>query len=221
MGEERPGDIERQFREKSSSVNSEPYNVRILMEMLTSVALRFSTTIPSSDILTSLTERYKKLDRRVISQFSTLRPLIEALNKKMRVVNLDEDDESPASATRKEFDVSLATQALIAWGQMLWEKKDPELSDVLAPGGVIARLIRDKHNPQTIKEELRIRTSPSGRSSSEGLYGGLYLFVASSPESRMFLKDVIPMNYITDFPDPERLLLMYIQLYDARPLDIQ
>lgn len=216
MGEETPTDIEQQFREKAPVTNRETYYVQILLETLTAIALRFATAIPASDMLTVLERR----DTQTISQHSTLQSLIKLLNSKMENSDLDEDASSFGMAGVKD-DVPLASRALMTWGQMLWENKDQELDVVLAPGGVIAKLLRSRYNPQTIKETLGIRTSPSGRSLITGQHDELYLFVSPSPESRKFLRDFLPERYVADFPDSERLLLLHIQHYVAKPLVIQ
>lgn len=218
MGEEMPHNIEHQFREKAPPTDRESYYIQILMEALTAVTLRFSTTIPASDMLTQLEERYKELDGQSTSQLSSLRLLIDALNKKITTSDLDESDSATASAPALQFDISLAGRAMSAWGQMLWDKKDAELDSILAPGGVVAKLMSKGYSPQTVKETLGIRTSPSGRSLITRSHDDLYLFVSPSPESRKFLRDFLPERYTADFPDSERLLLMHIQYYVARPM---
>lgn len=218
MGEEMPHHIERQYREKAPSTDREAYYMQILMEALTAVALRFSTTIPASDMLTPLEERYEEMDGQNASHLAPIRLLVDELNKKMKTADLDEDENIAGSVAGKGSDVQLAARAVAAWSQTLWEKKDHELDFVLASGGVIAKLMSKGYNSQTVKETLGMRTSPSGRSLITRLHDELYLFVAPTPESRKFLRDFLPERYIADFPDSERLLLMHIQHYVARPI---
>jgi hypothetical protein len=218
MGEEMPHNIERQYREKAPATDREAYYMQILMEALTAVALRFSTTIPASDMLTPLEERYEEMDGQNTNHLASVRLLVDELNKKMKTADLDEDESIPGSVTSKELDVELASRAVAAWSQTLWERKDQELDFVLAPGGVVAKLMSKGYNSQTVKETLGIRTSPSGRSLITRLHDELYLFVSPTPESRKFLRDFLPERYIADFPDSERLLLMHIQHYVARPM---
>ena len=216
MGEEMPHNIERQLREKAPPTDRETYYIQILMEALTAVALRFSTTIPATDMLTPLEERYNEMDGQSSSQLSSLRLLIEALNKKVKTTDLDQNETVTGSAATKQLDVTLTTRALTAWSQILWEGKDQELDSVLASGGVIAKLVDKGYNSQTVKETLGMRTSPSGRSLITRGNDDLRLFVSPSPESRKFLRDFLPERYIAEFPDSERLLLLHIQHYVAR-----
>lgn len=218
MGQEMPHHIERQFKEKAPPTNREAYYTQILMEALVAVTLRFSTSIPASDMLTPLEERYSELDGQSTSQLSSLRVLVDALNKKIKTADLDENDSVTTPAPAMQLDIPLAGRAMSAWGQMLWEGKDMELAAVLASGGVVAKLMNKGYTPQTVKETLGIRTNPSGRSLITRLAGDLYLFVSPSPESRKFLRDFLPDRFIADFPDSERLLLLQIQHYVARPL---
>ena len=151
MGEEMPHHIERQFREKAPSTEREAYYMQVLLEVLTAVALRFSTAMPASDMLTPLEERYNELDGQGTSQLSMSRLLIDALNKKIQAADLDEDERAAGQVTTQQFDDALAAQAVAAWSQVLWEKKDPELDLVLASGGVVAKLVNKGYNAQTVK----------------------------------------------------------------------
>lgn len=219
MGQESPAEIERSMRERAPhSGDREQYYVQILMEALTAVALRFAIFVPTFDLLTPLEERYAELDSQVTNQLASLQPLVDMLESKVGAADLDTRDGSKERTNAREYDVEVAVQALAAWGQMLWENRDVELSNVLAPGGVIVRLIHDRHNPQTVKETLGIRTSPSGRTKKTGPYDDLYLFVSFSPDSRRFLKDFLPDSYLAEYPDNERLVLMHIEYYIAQPM---
>ena len=73
-------------------------------------------------------------------------------------------------------------------------------------------------HPKVPRDQHDIRTSPSGRSLITGLHDELYLYVTPSPESRKFLRDFLPERFVADFPDSERLLLLHIQHYVAKPM---
>src|SRR5207302_8919108 len=108
-----------------------------------------------------------------------------------------------------------------AWGQMLWEDKDPELDRTLSPEGVLPKLVEEDYNAHMVKRLLGLRTSLFGRNTQPGQLGALYLLIPPSSQTHQFSQDLnLPQRHIIDFPDVERLLLLYIQHYVSEPLFI-
>ena len=79
----------------------------------------------------------------------------------------------------------------------------------------------DAYDARAVMRRLQARTSLFGRSIPAGQRGELYLLLAPSVESRLFRQSLnIPSRLIIDFPDVERLLLLYVQHYVSEPLFI-
>ena len=69
--------------------------------------------------------------------------------------------------------------------------------------------------------EISDRTSLFGRNTQPGQLGALYLLIPPSSQTHQFSQDLnLPKRHIIDFPDVERLLLLYIQHYVSEPLFI-
>ena len=116
----------------------------------------------------------------------------------------------------------LATDAFATWVQTLWDHKDAKLEKILTQSGVLAKLMEDDaYDARAVMRRLQTRTSLFGRSIPAGQRGELYLLLAPSVESRLFRQSLnIPSRLIIDFPDVERLLLLYIQHYVSESLFI-
>lgn len=115
--------------------------------------------------------------------------------------------------------IILATDGFATWGQLLWEHKDDKLDAALVQDGVLPKLLGDGYDPRAVMRRLYVRTSLFGRPIQAGQPGEAYLLLAPSTQSRMFRQSLnIPSRLIIDFPDTERLLLLYIQQYIAEPL---
>jgi len=187
------------------------------METLTAAVLRMAVSVPPFDMLTPLQKQYAELGEQGTSRFTSLQLLLDLLKARVKGSRLHSRDENAS----KENDTNLVIQALIVWGQMLWENIDTELSNELTRGGVIARLARE-YKRRTVKEMLGLRTSPSGRSilpyedGDLDRDGDLYLFVPHSHRNDPFLEG-FPAA-MREFPDTERLVLMHVIYYIAKPM---
>jgi hypothetical protein len=227
MGEEAPGAIEEELREKPLpwqrpgvrivQESREQHYARVLLTTSVAVALRFSIGVPVVDNITPLGERYKELDYRVTAQFSRLKPLINTLQETVSKAALNRQ----GGTSSEEEKTLLAAKAMADWVQMSWEQSGSELDQVLAPGGVMAKLVRDGHSPQTVESRLGIRANFGGRPMVLGQEAEFYLLAFPSAHGRRFLQDMRLEPYTFDFPDPERLIWLYVQHYAAEPYFIK
>ena len=154
---------------------------------------------------------------------------MELLRKKAREATIQPliSDEQLAGNTNMggspevvKANMHLATDGFAAWGQMLWEDRDARLDKALMSTGVLAKLMEgDDYDARAVMRRLQVHTALFGRSISGGQTGELRLILSPSAQSRTFRQSLnIPSRLIIDFPDIERLLLLYIQRYNAEPL---
>ncbi len=230
MGEELPIDIEQQFREKAVVGSRERHLAQVLMATLVSMAMRFSVAPQSVASMTPIIERYENIDSQYIHQQSALTTLIDTLRKKVSEATIqpafaDSRDSTAGSVNIPEqtrANTLVATDAFATWGQMLWDNNDAKLEQTLTRSGILAKLMEDdEYDARAVMRRLQSRTALFGRSVPTGQAGELYLLLSPSVQSRMFRQGLnIPSRLITDFPDVERLVLLYIQRYVAEPLFI-
>ncbi len=219
MGEESVAEIEQQFRERTPSQGSiEQHNFQILMTALVAMALRLSINATSIYSMNPLIQQYDSVANSFTHQPIGMKTLIESLRKKVRQNMLQPVIEGRLKQSEAEKN-ALATNAFAAWGQMLWEGKDPELDRTLSPEGVLPKLVEEDYNAHMVKRLLGLRTSLFGRNTEPGQLGALYLLIPPSPQTHQFSQDLnLPKRHIIDFPDVERLLLLYVQHYVSEPL---
>ena len=226
MGEEAPIEIEQQFREKSFTGGREQRQAHILMTTLATMILRFLVSAQPVDAMTPIIDRYENLDNQYIHQLPALNALIQTLRRRVSEVTLQPlydagngvNGNNLAPRTDTE-NIILATDGFATWGQLLWEHKDDKLDAALVQDGVLPKLLGDGYDPRAVMRRLYVRTSLFGRPIQAGQPGEAYLLLAPSTQSRMFRQSLnIPSRLIIDFPDTERLLLLYIQQYIAEPL---
>ncbi len=230
MGEELPIDIEQQFREKTVVGSRERHLAQVLMATLVSMAMRFSVAPQSVASMTPIIDRYENIDSQYIHQQSALTTLIDTLRKKVSEATIqpalsDSRDSTVGSMNNPEqtrANMLVATDAFATWGQMLWDNNDAKLEQTLTRSGVLAKLMEDdEYDARAVMRRLQSRTALFGRSVPNGQAGELYLLLSPSVQSRMFRQGLnIPSRLITDFPDVERLVLLYIQRYVTEPLFI-
>ncbi len=231
MGEETPIEVEQQFKEKPFTGSREQHQAQVLIETLAAMAMRFSVAPHSVTSMTPIIERYENIDNKYIHQLPTLSTLIDTLGKKVSEATLQpllvESQASTnlsinSNSTLTRANSYLATDAFATWVQTLWDHKDAKLEKTLTQSGVLAKLMEDdEYDARAVMRRLQTRTSLFGRSIPSGQRGELYLLLAPSVESRLFRQSLnIPSRLIIDFPDAERLLLLYIQRYVAEPLFI-
>jgi len=221
MGEETPIQIEQQFREKPFTGNREQRQMQILMATLAALVLRFSIAAPTVDSMTPIIERYDAIDSQYSHQLTALSLLIDTLRKRIRDINLQPllNASNPAANNQalppelSRENVLMATGAFATWTQMLWEGKDTRLDQVLDRKGILSKLIENNQDPKAVMRRLYAHTMLFGRSEDDENGEG-FLLLSPSLESSDFRQNLnIPSRLIVDFPDPERLLLFYIQRY--------
>jgi hypothetical protein len=220
MGEETPIQIEQQLRERQVSGSREQRQLYILMATLAALVLRFSVAAPTIDSMTPIIERYDAINSQYPHQLSVLSLLIDTLRKRVRDINLHPLLNANNQATNHHTlppglvreNISMATGAFATWVQTLWEGKDAELRQTLDRKGILAKLAENNQDAKAVMRRLINHTMLFGRTENEG--GDGFLLLAPSPESSDFRQALsIPSRLITDFPDPERLLLFYVQRY--------
>jgi hypothetical protein len=228
MGEVTPIEVERQFREKIAA-SSEIRYIRAFMTALVATTLRFSIAPQSISSIDPLIERYENLDSQYVHRLPGLSILIDTLSKKVREATvqplLDEDEDSDTqkpdnSPETLRANSILATNALALWEQTLWENMDSKLPNILARSGVLAKLMEsEEYDARAVMRRLQARTALFGRSASSDHPGEFRLILSPSAHSRTFRQSLgIPSRLIIDFPDIERLLLLYIQRYESDAL---
>jgi len=231
MGEEAPIEIERLFRERPFTGGREQRHAQVLMATLAALALRFSVAAPSVDSMTPMIERYENIDNQYIHQLPALSTLIQTLRRRVRKTTLQPILSAGNSATGSQIlnvtpdlvgeNITMGTDGLATWGQMLWERRDRKLDETLVQDGVLPKLLDDGYDSRAVMRRLQARTSLFGRSMLVGQPGEVYLLLAPSIQSRLFRQNLnIPSRFIIDFPDTERLLLLYIQRFVAEALFI-
>lgn len=221
MGEETPIQIEQQFREKPFTGNREQRQMQILMATLAALVLRFSIAAPTVDSMTPIIERYDTIDSQYSHQLTALSLLIDTLRKRVRDINLQPLLNTSNPATNSQTlppelvreNVLMSTGAFATWTQMLWEGKDTKLDQALDRKGILSKLLENNQDPKAVMRRLYAHTMLFGRSEDDENGEG-FLLLSPSPESSDFRQNLnIPSRLIIDFPDPERLLLFYIQHY--------
>ncbi len=229
MGEELPIEIEQQFRDRPFTGNREQRQAQVLMATLATLAMRFSISPPSMDSMTPIIERYESIDNHYIRQLPALSTLIQTLRKRVRKTTLQPllGTDSTAMSSQSlsmnpdlaRENIAMAADGFATWEQMLWEHKDHKLDEALVQDGVLPKLLDDGYDPRAVMRHLQARTSLFGRTKQNSLPGDIFLLLAPSVQSRMFRQNLnIPSRLIIDFPDVERLLLLYIQRFTAEAL---
>jgi hypothetical protein len=218
MGEETPAEIEQEFRERISQGYREQHSVQVLMTTLAAMALRLSIAPPSESTMTPLIRRYDSMTSSSAQQLPAMWYLIETLREKVSQSVLQPGHNGNNHQTETN---AMATNAFAAWGQMLWEHKDIELENTLSREGVMPKLLEKDNDEHIVRRLLGLRTSLFGRSIQTGQLGELYLLLPPSSQSRRFRQNLnLRGRQIVDFPDVERLLLLYVRHYVAEPLFI-
>jgi hypothetical protein len=158
-----------------------------------------------------LERRYKGLDYHY--QHVLMRNLIEQVKVKF------------ASRISKkkglaETDVELATNAMTAWIQLLWEHDEP-LQELLTREGVLGRMERENYSPQTMRTKFIIRTAPVNRSMHIGQQTDTYLIAFPSNRGTKLLRELDIARVSVDFPDEELLALLSLSHYVAMPYKVE
>lgn len=198
----------------------EQHSASVLMGTLVAVALRLLINATSIYSMTPLIQQYDSVAISLGREPTAMKSLIENLRKKVRQNMLQPITEGRVKPADLETNI-LATSAFAAWGQMLWEGRDAALDRTLSSEGVLPKLLTEDNNAHMIKRLLSLRTSLFGRNVQRGQIGALYLLLPPSPQTHRFGHELnVSRRHIIDFPDLERLLLLYVQHYIGEPLFI-
>lgn len=226
LGEEQASEVEQQFRaRRSTSSKGEQRSAEVLLTTLVAMVLRFLITSPADADMSLIIDRYKNIEEYYTQQLPALHTLIYLLRRKVRenALQIEGDATNTRGFSRNSGQVLanniLASDSLATWSQMLWEYKDDELDQTLRQEGILSRLMEDGYDPRAVLRHLRAHTNPAALNIPAGQIGTLQLLVAPSPQGRQFRQNLgLPGQVFIDFPDIERLLLLYVQHYTANPL---
>lgn len=220
MGQEQPALLEKEFRERSQAQYSLPRYPQVLMATLVATAQRVSI---ESDALTSiqpLIARYKLLEHSFPDQLYLMKTLIDTISRRLTRIMLEPVLDGQNSPSVPEM-YKLSIDAFEIWGQMLWEHQDQALDRVLARTGVMPKLLNAQDQETFIKRLLALRTSLFGQNVQPGQVGDLLVLVPPSPQSHAFRQSLnISRSRLIEFPDVERLIMLYIQRYTAEPMQV-
>ena len=219
LGIERPDMILRDVEQRPHPAkipfqgDSYQYEAQLLLSMIAAQALELSLEQPSSvppdvDILE---KRYKGLDYHY--QHALMRNLIQQVKVKFA-------DRVSKKKGQAETDVELATDAITAWAQLLWEHDEP-LLELLTQEGVLARMERVNYSPQTMRTKFIIRAAPVNRSMHIGQQTDTYLIVFPSNKGTKLLHELDVARVSVDFPDEELLALLSLSHYVAMPYKVE
>ena len=193
--------------------NSSQNEGQLLLSMMVAQALELSLeqpfAVPSN--VDMLEKRYKGLDYH--HQHIQMRNLIEQL--KVRFAS-----HSNKKRNQAEMDIDLATSALSAWIQLLWEYDEP-LQDLLTQEGVLARMERENYSLQTTRTKFILRTAPVNRSMHIGQQTDTYLIAFPSNKGLKLLRELDIARVSVDFPDEELLALLTLSHYVAMPYKVE
>ncbi len=221
MGEESSSEIETSFRESFTPQGPlDQHNAQILMTILVAMTLRISFNATLLHRVSPLLQQYDGIADNLTYQPTAMQSLVDNLRRKMRQDLLQPITGKNTKATETE-DLQLATKAVAAWGQTLWEGRDQEISRTLSSEGVLPKLLEGESDVHMVKRLLGLRTSLFGRNFRSGEIVALYLLIPYSSLAHQFSQDLnIQRRHIIHFPDVERLVLLYAQPYAGEDLVI-
>lgn len=220
MGQEQPALLEKEFRMRSQAQYSGRYYPHVLMTTLVATAQRIAIQADTLTSIQPLIGRYKTLSQNSVHQLYLMKALIDTISYRLRGIMLEPILDSSGSASKHDLD-NLSISAFETWGQMLWENQDRELDRALTSAGVLPKLLDAQDNATFIKRLLALRTSLFGQNIQPGQLGNLLVLVPPSPQSHAFRQSLnLARNHLVEFPDVERLIMLYIQRYMAEPMQI-
>ncbi len=189
------------------------YEAQFLLSMMAAQALELSLEQPLAvpPDVDMLEKRYKGLDYHY--QYVLMRNLIEQVKVKFA-------SRTNKKKGRAEMDVELATGALTAWIQLLWEHDEP-LKKLLTREGVLDQMERENYSPQTMRTKFILRTAPVNRSMYIGQQTDTYLIAFPSNRGTKLLRELDIARVSVDFPDEELLALLSLSHYVAMPYKVE
>lgn len=213
MGQEQPAVLEKEFRERSQVLYSIRRHPQVLMATLVATAQRVSIESEALTSIQPLIERYKALEASSSNQLYLMKALIDTISHRLTRMMLEPMLSGQVQSTRQDIH-QLSIDAFETWGQMLWANQDQELDRALASTGIMPRLLETQDNSAFVKRLLALRTSLFGQSVQPGQAGDLFVLVPPSPQSYTFRQSLnLSRRHLIEFPDVERLVLLYIQRY--------
>jgi len=165
-------------------------------------------TLPDIDLLES---RYRALDYHY--QHAIMRNLISQVKNKI-ATRMGKKQLHP------EADPELATAAITAWTQVLWEH-DEQLKGVLTQEGVLARMERENYSAETMRTKFIIRVSPTSRSMHIGQQTDTYLIAFPTDKGSGLMRDLDIARITVNFPDEELLALLSLSNYVSMPYKVE
>jgi hypothetical protein len=220
LGPEQPASLEKEFRERSQAQYSIRRNPQVLMTTLVATAQRISIQGDSLTSIQPLIGRYKDLESGFANELYLMKALIDTISYRLSRMMLQPLLEEQVVPSRQDI-YNLSISAFETWSQMLWEDQDPDLDQALAGTGVMPKLLDSQDSATFVKRLLALRTSLFGQSVQPGQIGDLYVLIPPSAQSHNFRQSLnLPRRSLVEFPDVERLILLYIQRYSAPPMQI-
>lgn len=211
MGQEQPAALEREFRERSQVQHSIRRYPQVLMATLVATAQRVSIRADTLTSIQPLIARYKALQGSFGAQLSLMKALIDTISHRLTRIMLEPMLTGAVQNSPQDI-YDLSIDAFETWGQMLWENQDQELDRALAGSGVMPKLLEAQDNTHVVKRLLALRTSLFGQSVQPGQVGDLFVLIPPSSHSQTFRQSLnLARRHLVEFPDVERLILLYIQ----------
>ncbi len=220
MGQEQPATLEKEFRERAQTQYAVRRYPQVLMTTLVATAQRISIQADTLTSIQPLILRYRTLENSFANQLYQMKALIDTISYRLSRIMLQPVMEGQLQASRQDV-YKLSIDAFETWGQMLWENQDQELDRALARTGVMPKLLDSQDNAAFVKRLLALRTSLFGQSVQPGQVGDLLVLVPPSPQSSMFRQSLgLSRRHMVEFPDVERLILLYVQRYASPPMQV-
>ncbi|HVB73775.1 MAG TPA: hypothetical protein VNE38_09490, partial [Ktedonobacteraceae bacterium] len=169
--------------------------------------------------MSPLVKRYETLAQNDRSrQPLVMKSVIDTIRKRISQVMLQSIVEGDMMPNEEEMQM-LAANAFAAWGQLLWEGKNTELDQALSDAGVLQKIAENSDHLALAKRLLGSRTSPFARNINTQQVGDLYVLLPPAPQTRQFRQIMnLPRRHFVEFPDVERLVLLYVHNYMSESL---
>lgn len=226
MGGETPPQIEAELRRRTMQGDRSYHTEQALTIALVALALRAAINAPLPASNLPLRQRYQEVSRDVAYPLPMLDTLLGLLEKHATEATLQPLNIA-SGLTGPHWEVDLGLKALMIWSQSLWEhrktlqEKPLGLSKALAPTGVVPAIREEGYETKVVAWLLALRTSLSGRGLYPGQPGKFTLLAPLSPKGDTFMEDLqFQGRKVLDFPDHERLILVYEQHYISPPTPV-
>jgi hypothetical protein len=220
LGAEAPTVILRDMEQRPQEANNflmdnYQYEAQLLLSLTVAEALDLSieqlpSALPDTDLLES---RYRALDYHY--RYAVMHNLLDQMKSKV-AIRMGKNKKQP----QDKSDVELATAAIVAWAEVLWEH-DEQLKEVLTQEGVLARMERQGYSPETTRTKFIIRVAPLNRSMHVGQQTDTYLITFPTNKGSKLLREMDIARITVNFPDEELLALLSLSHYVSMPYKIE